>query len=64
MTSQTGQQITTIHILPNISQSKGNQTTRFGQPIEYNMGGIFFEKSYTKYSGAACPEPFYKKNRN
>ena len=26
MTSETGQQIITIHILPNISKSKGNQT--------------------------------------
>ena len=36
-----------IHILPNIS-SKGNQTMKFGQLIEYNMRNIFLEKSYTK----------------
>ena len=34
MTSQTGQQIITIQILPNISRSKGNQTMKFGQLIE------------------------------
>ena len=31
MTSQTGKQIITIHILPNISRSKGNQTMKFRQ---------------------------------
>ena len=31
MTSQAGQQIITIHILPNISRSEGNQTMKFGQ---------------------------------
>ena len=34
MTSQPGQQTVTIHILPNISRSKGNQTLKFGQAIE------------------------------
>ena len=34
MTSQTGQQIITIHPLPNTSRSKGNQTMKFGQLIE------------------------------
>ena len=33
-----------IHILPNISQSKGNQTMKFGQLIEYNKGNIFLQK--------------------
>ena len=36
MTSQTEKQIITIHILPNISRSKGNQTIKFHQFIEYN----------------------------
>ena len=31
MTSQTGQQIITIHMLPNISRSKDNQAKKFGQ---------------------------------
>ena len=33
--SQPGLQTIAIHTLPNISQSKGNQTMKFGQ-IEYN----------------------------
>ena len=36
MTSQTRQQIITLHILPkNISRSKGNQTMKFGQLIKH-----------------------------
>ena len=41
MTSQTGQQIIKIHILPNISRNKGNQTMKFVQLKEYNMRNIF-----------------------
>ena len=41
MTSQPGQQTITIYILPNISQSKGNQTGRFVQLIEYNKRIVF-----------------------
>ena len=33
MTSQPGQQTMLIHILPNISRSKGNQTMKFGNLI-------------------------------
>ena len=36
MTSQPGLQTIAIHILPNISRSKGNQTMKLGQLIEYN----------------------------
>ena len=43
MTSQPGQQATTIHILPNISRSKDSETMKFGQLIEYNERGIFFK---------------------
>ena len=34
MASQPGEQTITIHILPNISRSKGNQTMKFRQLIE------------------------------
>ena len=44
MTSQPGVQTIAIQILPNISQSKGNQTMKFGQVIEYNMRNIFLQK--------------------
>ena len=30
-----------IHVLPNISQSKGNQTIKLGQLTEYNKRNIF-----------------------
>ena len=35
------------NILPIISRSKGNHTMKFVQLIEYTMGIIFLEKSYT-----------------
>ena len=44
MMSQPGLQTIAIHILPIISQSKGNQTMKFGQLIECNKRNIFFQK--------------------
>ena len=41
MTSQTGKQIITIHILPNSSRSKGSLTMKLGQLIEYDIRNIF-----------------------
>ena len=41
MTSQPGLQTTAIQIMANISQSKGNQSMKFGQLIEYNKRNIF-----------------------
>ena len=38
-----------MHMLPNISSSRGNQTMKFGQLIEYDMKNIFLENSYIKY---------------
>ena len=38
-----------MHMLPNISGSRGNQTMKFGQLIEYDMKNIFLENSYIKY---------------
>ena len=38
----------TMHILPNISRGKDNQTTKFALLIEYNMRNIFFWKNYTQ----------------
>ena len=35
----------TIHVLPNISRSKDNQTMKFGQLIEYKLKNIFLQKS-------------------
>ena len=48
MTSRPGLQTIAIHILPNISQSKGNQSMKFGQLIEYNKRNIFSSKIMRK----------------
>ena len=63
MTSQPGKQTIAIHILPNISRSKSNQTMKFGQLIECNMRNIFLEKSYTKCGEETIPRPFSKKTK-
>ena len=59
MTSQPGKQNTAIHILPNISTSKDNQTMKFGQLIDYNVRNIFLKKTYTKCDGETSLRPFY-----
>ena len=43
MTSQPGEQTVTIHLLPNISQSKDNQAMKFGQLTEYKETNFFFK---------------------
>ena len=48
MTSQSGLQTVAIHILPNISQSKGNQEVKFGQLIEYNKRNIYLQILWRK----------------
>ena len=60
MTSETAQQIITVHILSNTSGSKVNQAMKFGQLIEYNMRNIFIEKSSIKCCQEASPRPFHK----
>ena len=50
-----------MHMLPNISRNKGNQTIKFGQLIDYNMIIIFTEKWYTKCGGETSPRPFSEK---
>ena len=61
MMSQPGEQTILIHILPNISRSKDNQTMKFGQLIDYNMRIIFIEKWYKKCGGETSPRPFPEK---
>ena len=46
---------------PNILRSKGNQTMKFGQLIEYNKGNIFLKKSNTKCDGETSPRYFSEK---
>ena len=63
MTSQPGKEIIAIHILPNISKSKGNQAIKFGQLIEYAIRNIFLEKSFIKCGGETILRPFSKKSK-
>ena len=44
MTSQPGLQTILIHILPYVTQGKGNQTMKFGKLIERNKRNIFPQK--------------------
>ena len=44
MTSQTGQQIITIYMLPNTFRCKGNQAMKFGQLIKYSVRDFLFKK--------------------
>ena len=61
MSSQPGKWTIAIHILSGVSRSKGDQTIKFGQLIEYNMRNIFLEKLYIKYGGETIPRLFSKK---
>ena len=60
MTSQPGEQTIAIHILPNISRSKSNQTIKFGQLTEHNMRDIFVIKSYKKCAGETISRLLFK----
>ena len=44
-----------IHILTDIWKSKGNQTMKFSQLIEYNIRIVFLEKSLSKCGGESIP---------
>ena len=44
------QQTITIHMLPNILQSKSNQAIKFGQVIENSRKNIFLQKSCGKWA--------------
>ena len=47
----TGKQIITPYILPNISISKGNQTIKVGQLIEYKGRNILFKNHAENETG-------------
>ena len=59
MTSQPGLWAIVIHILPNIAQSKGNQTMKFGQLIEYNKSNVFLQKLCGKLGRGTCSRPLF-----
>ena len=63
MTPQVEKQTIAMHMLPNISRIKGNQTMKFGQLTEYNLRNIFLEKSYTICCVATIPRRFSEKSK-
>ena len=60
---QTGKQINTIHIFPNISRSIDNQKSKFDKIIKCNMKNTFLEKLYAKWSGESSLKKFSKKSK-
>ena len=52
-----------MHILPDTSRSKRNQTIKYGQLIVYNTRNIFLEKHTQKLLGKRVPDPCMK-NQN
>ena len=54
MTQQSGLQTIGMHILPNVSQSKGKLTIKFGQLIEYNCRNIFLQIVCRKWGKETC----------
>ena len=58
MTSQPRLQSIAIQILPNISQSKGNQTMKCDQLIEYNKINIFLQNNAENEARRLVPDPF------
>ena len=59
MTSQPGLQTIAIHTLANISQSKGNQTMKFGQLVEYNKRKISLLKLCQKRGRGTSSRPLF-----
>ena len=48
-----------IHILPNISGSKSNQTMKFSQLIDYNKINIFLQKLYRIWCRETSSRPLF-----
>ena len=59
MTSQPGSQTNAMHILPNISQSKGDQTMKFAQLIEYIKRNIFLQNLCGKWGKDTSSRPLF-----
>ena len=51
----------TIHIFPNISQSKSNLTLKFGKLIEYNRNVFFLNNHTENEAGRLVPDYFFQK---
>ena len=60
MTSSAGKRVPTTHILSNISGTKGNQTIKSDQLIEYNMIYNFLGKLHKNCGEEIVPDPVLK----
>ena len=60
MTPRPRKKTIAIHILPNISKSKGNQKMKLGQLIEYNMRNNFLKNRKQNAVEKVVPELFLK----
>ena len=47
--------------MTNIASTKGNQSMKFGQLIEYNRRNIFLERTFTKYGGETSSQTLSQK---
>ena len=65
MASKTRRQIITIHILHNISRSKGTQAMKFGQSIRYSARNIFLKNQAYSEVWRLVPDLFlvFKKTK-
>ena len=59
MASQPEKQIIIIHIFPNISKSKDNETTKFDQLKEYNVRNVFLQTSCRKKGRETSSRPLF-----
>ena len=59
MTSHTGKQVIVIHILPNISRTKGNQAIKFSYLIAYKVRNMLLQKSWRKCDRKTSPRPSF-----
>ena len=59
MTSQAGQKMIAIHILPNISRSKINQGMKLGKLMKFSKTNIFLQKSCRKWGSDARSKPVF-----
>ena len=59
MTSKPGLLTIAIHILPNFSQGKDNQTMKFGQLIEHNKRNIFLRNLCRKWGRETSSRPLF-----
>ena len=58
MKSQTGTQLITINIFPDITKSKDNQTMKFGQLVKYNVRKFFFKNQAENEAGRLVHDLF------